>query len=157
LASIRRATPAREECRALVQELEGDLLVRPQTYMNRSGWAIRCLVDRHGIVPSDVLVVYDDVALEPGRLRLRRGGSSGGHRGMASVIENLRSEEIPRLRLGIGAPAQAEDEKALSDFVLASFSPEEHETVGLLVTRAAEAIAIWLAEGIDVAMRRCNG
>src|SRR6185503_4967604 len=90
----------RQECNAFVAQGEA-LLAMPQTYMNRSGWAARCLVETHGIDPLDVLVVYDEVALPLGRLRLRKSGSPGGHRGLESVIENLRTDQVPRLRLGI--------------------------------------------------------
>ncbi|MBV8200478.1 MAG: aminoacyl-tRNA hydrolase, partial [Acidobacteria bacterium] len=80
------------------------LLAQPQTYMNRSGFAARCLFELHGLAPPAVLVVYDEVNLPFGRLRLRRSGSPAGHRGIESILENLRTDEVPRLRIGIGAP-----------------------------------------------------
>ncbi len=77
------------------------LLVKPQTYMNRSGYAARCFVESHELDPSAVLVVYDEINLPLGKLRLRRAGSPAGHRGLESMIENLRTAEVPRLRLGV--------------------------------------------------------
>ncbi|HEX6199334.1 MAG TPA: aminoacyl-tRNA hydrolase [Thermoanaerobaculia bacterium] len=135
---------------------DGPLLVLPQTYMNRSGYAVRCLAERHGLEPGDVLVVYDEVALPLGRLRVRPGGSPGGHRGMESVVENLRTDRVPRLRLGCGGeegPPSAED---LVDYVLSPFRAEEREAAGEMVERAADACRAWLEEGIEAAMNRYN-
>lgn len=133
------------------------LLALPQTYMNRSGYAARCLAERHGFEPPDVLVVYDEIHLPLGRLRLRRSGSPGGHRGMESVIENLRSDEVPRLRLGVaqesGAPPGGD---ALADFVLSPFAPEERAAVDDMVARAADACLAWLDQGIEAAMNAFN-
>ncbi len=146
----------RLECNALVASSERALLAWPQTYMNRSGYSVRCLVERHGFEPSDILVVYDDVALPLERLRLRRQGGPGGHRGMESVIRNLHTDEIARLRLGI-LPDQDMDEEELSDFVLAPFVPEELEAVGVMEKRAADACESWLRDGFEVTMNRYNG
>jgi PTH1 family peptidyl-tRNA hydrolase len=149
----------REECNSLVGRASSPeaLLVLPQTYMNRSGYAARCLVEHHQIEPASVLVVYDEVSLPLGRLRLRRSGSPGGHRGIESVIENLRTDQVPRLRLGVapadGAPA-GED---LVAFVLAPFAAEEAEAVGEMVRLAADACEAWIAEGVEAAMNRFNG
>jgi PTH1 family peptidyl-tRNA hydrolase len=146
------------ECNSVTGRRGGDLLlVLPQTYMNRSGYALRCLVERHGFEPGEVLVVYDDVSLPLGRLRLRPGGSPGGHRGMESVVENLRTDRIPRLRLGCagheGTPAGEE----LVDYVLSPFRSEEREAAEEMVERAADACETWLREGIEAAMNRFNG
>ena len=96
----------RLECNSLVGRSAArrggsSLLVKPQTYMNRSGYAARCFAERHAIESAAVLVVYDEVNLPLGKLRLRRAGSPAGHRGLESVIENLRTAEVPRLRLGV--------------------------------------------------------
>lgn len=160
------------ECNSVLGREPGDLLVlaRPQTYMNRSGYAARCLVERYGLELEDLLVVYDEVALPLGRLRLRPGGSPAGHRGLESVIGELRSDRIPRLRLGI-APLPPEPEEGeteaqegaaplpedLVDFVLSPFAPEEREVVDGMVSRAAEACQLWLEEGVEAAMGRYNG
>lgn len=133
-------------------------LAKPQTYMNRSGYAARCLVERHGFAAEDLLVVYDELALPLGRLRLRAAGSPGGHRGMESVLDNLRTDRVPRLRLGIapegGESAFGEEQV---DFVLAPFAADERETVEAMVLRAADACEAWIEEGVDAAMGRFNG
>ncbi|HKI06448.1 MAG TPA: aminoacyl-tRNA hydrolase [Thermoanaerobaculia bacterium] len=138
---------------------EGEaLLARPQTYMNRSGYAARCFAERYAIDPAAVLVVYDEVNLPLGKIRLRRAGSPAGHRGLESVIENLRTAEVPRLRLGVspeaGRPTGGEE---LVEFVLTPFGPEEREAVDEMVRRAADACEAWVREGIEAAMGRFNG
>ena len=146
----------RVECSAIVGQADGLLLAMPQTYMNRSGFAARCLVERHEIRAEDVLVIYDDVELPLGRLRLRRGGGPGGHRGMESVIRNLRTEEVPRLRLGIQPEAgKAPDD--LVEFVLEPFRADEEPEVEALVERAADACRAWLEQDIETVMNRFNG
>lgn len=151
------------ECNSLVgrgrsEGSEEDiLLAMPQTYMNRSGWAARCLLESHGLDPTGVLVVYDEVALPLGRLRLRKSGSPAGHRGLESVLENLRTDQVPRLRLGVSpedGPPRGED---LVEFVLAPFPEGERETVDAMVLRAADACEVWLREGAEAAMQGFNG
>jgi PTH1 family peptidyl-tRNA hydrolase len=144
------------ECHCAVG-VDGDLvLAQPQTYMNRSGYAARCLVERREIEPFRVLVVFDEVHLPLGKLRLRPSGSPGGHRGMESVIENLRTPEVPRLRLGVG-PADAEATgEDLADYVLEPFAASEREAIQDLILRAADACECWLAEGAQAAMNRFN-
>jgi PTH1 family peptidyl-tRNA hydrolase len=128
------------------------LLVKPQTYMNRSGTAVRSLAAEVGSEPAQILVVFDDFLLDFGRLRLRRGGSDGGHNGLASVLQKLGSDQVPRLRLGVGpVPDEADD----IDFVLAPFG--ETEDVDGLVDRGGAAVETWLSEGIEAAMNRFNG
>ncbi|HKV09909.1 MAG TPA: aminoacyl-tRNA hydrolase [Thermoanaerobaculia bacterium] len=159
----RRAIPlATVECNSLVGRLSGDsdgeiLLVQPQTYMNRSGYAARCFVERLEIEPASVLVVYDEINLPLGKLRLRRSGSPAGHRGLESVIENLRTAEIPRLRLGVAGPDGPPAGEDLADFVLSPFAEEEREAVDDMIRRAADACETWWTEGIEAAMSRHNG
>lgn len=156
-------------CGALVASAPGEqlLIARPQTYMNRSGFALRCLVERFAIELDRVLVVYDDVSLPLGRLRLRPEGGPGGHRGMESVIENLRSSKVARLRLGIlpsplegeaepGAGFDAPPRGDLAEFVLAPFDASERPEVEDLVRRAAEAAQVWSSVGVAEAMNRFN-
>ncbi len=143
-------------CNAWLAEGDGVLYAQPQTFMNRSGYSARCFAEHRGIAEVDVLVVFDDVHLPLGRLRLRPSGSPGGHRGMESVIENLRSNAVPRLRLGVAA-AEAIDGAVLRDFVLEPFAAVELETVEAMIGRAADACECWLADGIDAAMSRFNG
>ena len=158
----------RLECNSLVGRLaagEGDvppadsadiLLARPQTYMNRSGYAARCFAERYAIDPAAVLVVYDEINLPLGKLRLRRSGSPAGHRGLESVIENLRTAEVPRLRLGVAQEEKVAGED-LAGFVLAPFAADERETVDEMIRRAADACEAWVREGVDAAMGRFNG
>jgi len=143
-------------CNAWVAEGDGVLYAQPQTFMNRSGYSARCFAEHRGISEVDILVVFDDVHLPLGKLRLRPSGSPGGHRGMESVIENLRSNVVPRLRLGV-APEDAVDGAVLRDFVLEPFAAAEAEAVEAMIQRAADACECWLADGIDPAMSRFNG
>ncbi len=113
------------------------VLLKPLTYMNRSGLAVARLLERFALEPEDCLIVYDDVALPLGRLRARAQGSAGGHKGMASVIEALGTTAIPRLRLGIDGEEKPED---LVQFVLSEFTPEEWPQVERMLDRAAAAL-----------------
>jgi PTH1 family peptidyl-tRNA hydrolase len=145
------------ECNSLVGEDGALLLAQPMTYMNRSGYAARCLVERRRLEPARVLVVFDEVHLPLGRLRLRASGSPGGHRGMESVIENLRTTSIPRLRLGVGPEDAEVGGEELYDFVLEPFAADERERAAAMIERAADACECWLAEGAQAAMNRFNG
>jgi peptidyl-tRNA hydrolase, PTH1 family len=151
----------RLECNALAGRIplgEGDvLLAKPQTYMNRSGYAARCFAERYELAPSAMLVVYDEVSLPLGKLRLRRAGSPAGHRGLESVIENLRTIEVPRLRLGVGWTEGRPMGEDLVGFVLSPFGPDELKAAGEMVCRAADACETWLREGVEAAMNRHNG
>lgn len=146
-----------EECRAVVGGSPDVLLAMPQTYMNRSGYAVRCLAERHALTAERILVVYDEIALPLGRLRLRGGGSPGGHRGMESVVNNLRTPEVPRLRLGVGPREGSGTPDELTDYVLAPFPREERQVADEMIDRAVSASLAWLEEGLDVAMNRFNG
>lgn len=123
--------------------------------MNRSGWAVACLVDRFELPLDRLLIVYDEVTLPLGRLRLRPGGGAAGHRGMESILGELRTPDVPRLRLGV-APAGELSAEALSEFVLAPFDESEAEAAEELVSRAADAVQAWAELGLDAAMGRVN-
>ncbi len=131
------------------------LLVKPQTYMNLSGRAIRPLLREPGFAPdSDLLVLVDDKALPLGSFRLRAQGSAGGHRGLESVEEALGSRDYARLRIGVGPlPDDVDD---WSDFVLAPFRPDELTVIEDLLPTLGEAVECWLDEGIHTAMNRFN-
>jgi PTH1 family peptidyl-tRNA hydrolase len=134
------------------------LLAQPQTYMNRSGFTARCLAEVHGLDPAAMLVVYDEINLPLGKLRMRRSGSPAGHRGLESILESLQTDQVPRLRLGVapeGGPPLGGDD--LVEFVLAPFPPAERETVDAMIVRAADACEAWLRHGADAAMSRFNG
>ena len=130
----------------------GVLLVKPQTYMNDSGFCVGPLMRYFKFTPEQVLVVYDDTALPVGALRLRAAGSDGGHNGMKSLIAHLGSDRFPRLRVGIGSHGQ----KSLVGHVLGQFAPEERPLVEEGVQRAAQAVQLLLAEGFEAAANRYN-
>lgn len=129
------------------------LLVKPMTYMNLSGEAVGPIVRAYQVPPERLLIVYDDMDLPPGKLRLRSKGGSGGHRGLESVIRALGTNEFPRLRVGIGRPP---GKMSPVEYVLQNFSPEEEEIMAVAREEAADAIETWLTEGIHKAMDRFN-
>jgi PTH1 family peptidyl-tRNA hydrolase len=130
-------------------------VIKPQTYMNRSGAALASLRDREDFDPArDLLVLVDDVALDTGRFRLRGAGSAGGHNGLRSVEGALRRQDYARLRIGVGPrPMEVDD---LADFVLDRFTTDERTAVDALLDPMAEAVECWLDEGIERAMNRFN-
>lgn len=128
------------------------LLQLPQTYMNCSGEAVRRLMAVEELLPENLLVVYDDLDIPFGRLRLRAGGSSGGHRGMESIISELGSESFIRLRVGIGHPGKG----GVSDYVLSGFAEEEREKLEKVTDTAAEAVKSVLLRGLSAAMNQYN-
>jgi peptidyl-tRNA hydrolase, PTH1 family len=137
-------------------EIDGEpvLLVQPQTFMNDSGDAVRRLAGFYQVSSAqDILLIYDDLSLDLGVLRLRRGGSDGGHRGVRSVLAHLGTPEVPRVRIGIGSPPPGVD---AVDYVLSAFKASETKQVAEIVTTAAEATEFYLAEGIEAAMNRFN-
>ena len=156
LARRRGLVLSADECSAAIARGENSWLVQPQTYMNRSGATVRCLVERFAFQPASMLVVYDEVHLPLGKLRLRREGSPAGHRGLESILEALGTSEVARLRLGVGVEGMPGGSE-LPDFVLSPFAAAEREAVAEMVRRAADACECWLAEGIGVAMSRFNG
>ena len=129
------------------------VLAKPQTYMNLSGLAVRQLVDYWQVGLEDLLVIHDDLDLPAYRIRLKRGGGSGGHRGVASIIHNLESENFARLKIGIGRPAES---IPVEDFVLSKLSTDEQKSYQEVVQRCAEAAAVWVSSGIEQAMSQYN-
>ena len=156
------ARPARVDrldCRALTGRVRiGEtpvLLAKPQTYMNLSGESVKGLLVKHAVPRERMLVVSDDVALPVGRLRIRPSGSSGGQKGLQSIVDCLGSDDFPRLRMGIAGPHFRPGED-LADYVLERFSKAERSLLASAVAVACEAIETFVAEGIDVAMNRFN-
>lgn len=129
------------------------LLAKPQTYMNLSGESVRPLMDYYNLTPEDLLVLVDDVNLDVGTLRIRRGGSDGGHNGLKNITEMLGTKDYARIRIGAGAPPAG----GLIGFVLSGFSAEDRKIIDDTVLAAAEAALVFSAEGADVAMNRYNG
>lgn len=129
------------------------LLAKPQTYMNRSGQAVRDLMQRYRFDLSKCLIAFDEVALPLGRIRLRVSGSSGGHKGIQSIIEHLGTEEIARLRIGIAGEEEIGD---LSDYVLSRFRRKEYEALDESLERCMALLDTWISEGAQRAMARFN-
>lgn len=129
------------------------VIAKPQTFMNASGNAVRALLDEWGVGAASVLVVADDVNLPLGRVRVRGGGSGGGHNGLRSIIDQLGTVEFPRLRLGVGPRPP---EVVLSDFVLGDFAADEEESAEALVARGALAAIAFAERGLEAAMREFN-
>ena len=128
------------------------VLVEPLTFMNASGEAVSRVAAFHKVEPPDVLIVVDEVQLPVGRVRLRRSGSAGGHNGLKSVIQHI-GPEFPRLRIGIG---RGDPKWDLADHVLSRFGADERDAVIESVQRAADAVELFVEEGIEAAMNRFN-
>jgi PTH1 family peptidyl-tRNA hydrolase len=127
--------------------------------VNLSGKSVAGLVHKHDISLSDLLVIYDDLDLPLGKIRLRQSGSSGGHKGMNSIISALGSEDFPRIRVGIGRPQveeQSMSEDAIVNYVLSDFSPQEEAVIKSVIVKVSEAIDCFLTEGIEAAMSKFN-
>ncbi len=153
-AGIRVARPE-EEALVAIGEIGGRraLLAKPLLYMNRSGGPVKRLLGRYGLDPGQLLVVYDELDLAWGRLRLKQKGSSAGHNGMQSIVDSLGTSDFPRLRIGIhpGHPVSNG-----ARYVLRPFARDEIEEVEEIVGRAADVVRHTLAEGTEKAMARCN-
>ena len=132
---------------------ESIILAKPQTYMNSSGRAVSAIISDYEIPLDSVIVIYDDLNLELGLIRIRRSGSAGGHNGIKSIISSLESESFPRLRVGIGQPPQNME---VIDYVLGDFSSEEREEIEKAELVAVDALKTMLLEGIETAMNRFN-
>lgn len=128
-------------------------LVKPMTYMNNSGECVAAFADYYDIPLDKILVIYDDIDLDAGRIRIRKKGSAGTHNGMRSILYHLQDENFPRIRIGIGKKPPQWD---LADYVLSKFQPDEIETMQHAVIQAAEAIELFIKEDIDTAMNRLN-
>jgi PTH1 family peptidyl-tRNA hydrolase len=129
------------------------LIARPLTFVNRSGDALRYLMRKHSVTADRMIVIYDDLNLAPGKIRIRKQGGAGGHNGMKSVIDSLGTNEFARIRLGIGRPMESGQQV---DYVLGRMPPQERDLVRSASTRAADAVESVIADGIDNAMNRFN-
>lgn len=153
----RRYTVLKEESRfdAIIGQIqigrEKVFLVKPLTYMNLSGNAVRKLVSYYKVEQKDIIVIYDDMDLPVGQVRIRAQGGTGGHRGMTSLVERLGTRDFARIRIGIGRPP---DEAV--DWVLGRFAGEEKVLIDQAVAKAADAVECWLTEGIDKTMNEYN-
>ncbi len=143
-------------CRSLIVRTEWHgsevIFAKPMTYMNNSGQAVSMLVQKFDIFPHNLCVVYDDLNLDVGVLRMRKAGSDGGHNGMKSIIHHLGTQEFPRLRVGIGKTGGV-----WMDYVLSEFSPVEREDIDWAIPCAVDAIETFVTDGVQTAMNRFNG
>ena len=131
------------------------LLVKPVTYMNLSGQAVRALADYYKIPPAHILVIFDDISLPVGKLRVRPNGSAGGHNGIKSLIAELGSQDFPRIKVGVGAKPHPDYD--LADWVLSSFTKEEESLLTPTLKRAIEAAGSIIQDGVPQTMNRFNG
>lgn len=131
-------------------------LLKPLTYMNNSGQAIRSVIDWYKLPPECVLVIYDDMDLPVGKLRMRTSGSAGGHNGMKSAIAHLGTQNFPRLRIGIGSAKDSAGDKDTVSHVLGKFSPTEATVMAEIVQIAADAVELSLKQGVEKAMSLYN-
>ena len=128
------------------------VLLKPQTFMNNSGEALREAIDFYKVGPENLMVIYDDIDIPTGRIRIRQSGSGGTHNGMRSILSHLDSDTFPRIRIGIGC----EDRGELMDYVLGGFTKVEVEPLEKACIKAAEAAICYVEYGIDIAMNRYN-
>lgn len=135
--------------------IEGEkvMLVMPQTYMNLSGESIKPIMDYYKCTPGDLIVIYDDIYLDTGRLRIRKKGSAGGHNGMKNIITHIGSEDFVRIRVGVGEKPADMD---LAGYVLSRFKKDELKDIRKGCTDACDAVGIILAQGTDAAMNIYN-
>lgn len=128
------------------------VLVKPQTYMNLSGESLQSILRFYKVPLENLLVVYDDIDLETGKIRIRQQGGSGTHNGMRSILAHLNSEGFPRLRMGVGKPLHGD----LADYVLGRFRPEEIPVMENAIIKASEALETYVKEGLQKAMNKYN-
>jgi PTH1 family peptidyl-tRNA hydrolase len=131
------------------------MLVKPQTYMNLSGKSVSKIVSYYRISFQDLLIVYDDLNLELGQIRIRKRGSAGGHKGVESIIQYLNSEDIPRLRIGIGKPS-INSNFDYASYVLSNFNDNEKDKISEVIQLSTEAIKTVIEDGLEKAMRKYN-
>ena len=130
-------------------------LLKPQTYMNLSGRSVLQLSAYFNIPPQRIIVLFDDISLEPGRLRLRANGSAGGHNGLKSIIQEVGSQEFPRVKIGVGAKPNPNYD--LADWVLSTFSPNEEKALAVSLENGAKAALAIIDHGVPEAANRFNG
>lgn len=130
------------------------ILLKPLTYMNLSGECVGPAADYYKVEPENVIILFDDISLDVGRIRIRKKGSAGGHNGIKSIIAHLGSENFPRLKFGVGDKPKEMD---LADYVLGRFSSQDEVTVSEGIKRACEAVECMIGEGCDAAMNKYNG
>ncbi len=131
------------------------LLVEPQTYMNLSGAAVSALASYYKVKPERILVIFDDISLPVGRIRIRRDGSAGGHNGIKSIIQSLGTDQFPRVKVGVGAKPHPDYD--LADWVLSKFSAQEEKALAPALENAAAAAFLLMEQGVEKAASTYNG
>ena len=155
MADNKRFQGAAGECRSGGDRI---ILLKPTTYMNKSGQSVRAVLDWYKLEPTEVLVIYDDMDLPTGRLRMRLSGGAGGHNGMKSIISHLGTKEFPRLRVGIGATDKSGDrDGAVVSHVLGRFAPADRKIVDAVIPMAVDAVDLSLRKGVERSMNLYNG
>ena len=137
------------------------VVARPQTYMNQSGRSVSRLILKFNVDVNDLLVIHDDLDLPLGRIRIRHGGGSGGHKGVEPIITELRSQDFSRLRVGIGRPTVVESSTEINEadiitYVLSDFTPNEKQAITKAIAKVSKAILCLLTEGLTAAMNKYN-
>lgn len=130
------------------------LLVKPQTFMNNSGIAVKAAMDFYKIAPENIVIAFDDISLDPGKIRMRRKGSDGGHNGIKSIIAHISSQDFPRIKIGVGAKPTPEWD--LANWVLSGFDKKDLPAVKDSLEKAADAAECIFTQSIDVAMNKYN-
>lgn len=131
------------------------VLLKPTTYMNLSGQSVQAAARFYKVPPEHIIVLSDDISLEPGRLRIRRNGSAGGHNGLKSIISCIGSQEFPRVKIGVGAKPHPDYD--LADWVLGTFPMDEREHMDEVYKRAADAVLLLMEQGPEAAANKYNG
>ena len=159
LAGLLKTKIDRLKFKALTRQVSWNgmklLLVQPQTYMNASGAAVGALASYYKIKPERILVIFDDISLPVGRLRIRKDGSAGGHNGIKSLIQSLGSDQFPRIKVGVGAKPHPEYD--LADWVLSKFTSQEEKELAPALENAAKAAMMLMEQGIEKASSAYNG
>ena len=137
------------------------VVAKPQTYMNRSGRSVSLLVKKFNVSLNNLLIIHDDLDLPLGKIRIRQGGSSGGHKGVSSIIAELDNQNFIRIRVGVGRPVKNEgftefSEDEIINYVLSDFIPDEKQTITQIIPKVSEAILCLLTEGLVTTMNRYN-
>lgn len=157
LAALYRISLTKEKFSSLFGEgmIQGEkvLLVKPQTYMNNSGEAVRAILDFYKLETRNLIVIFDDIDLDPGSIRIRVRGSAGTHNGMRSILYHLGTEEFPRIRIGIGKPDPRFD---LADYVLGRLEQNEQNALNEAIGKVSDAVGMIMVSGIETAMGKFN-
>jgi len=135
--------------------IEGEkvILAKPQTYMNLSGESVRELMDFYKVMPNEIIVIYDDISLDVGQIRLRKQGSAGGHNGIKSILNHIGTQEFPRIKVGVGDKPKGWD---LADYVLSPFSKQDQPIIQDTITKSSEAVKSIIKDGMEAAMNIYN-